>query len=153
MEQGSEDLTQVLAALTDGDESAATLLMEIVYDELRALAGGFFRGQPAARTLQPTALVHEAFIRVTDRTGLQFKDRAHFFALCATVMRGILADYARKRRAAKRGGDWAASRSPRSRHRRATTNSTCLRSMKHWPNCPTCTTGRRGSSSTGSSPA
>ena len=106
MEQGREDLTQVLAALTDGDESAAARLMDIVYDELRALAGGFFRGQPAGHTLQPTALVHEAFVRITDRTGLQFKDRAHFFALCATVMRGILADYARKRRAAKRGGDW-----------------------------------------------
>ena len=99
------DVTRVLAEVTGGDESAAARLMEVVYDELRALAGGCFRGQPAAHTLQPTALVHEAFIRVTKRSGLEFKDRAHFFALCATVMRRILSDHARKRRARKRGGD------------------------------------------------
>ncbi len=101
----SSDVTQVLAGVTGGDEAAAAQLMALVYDELRALAGAAFRGQPAAHTLQPTALVHEAFVRITGRTGIQFKDRAHFFAVCATVMRSILADYARKRAALKRGGD------------------------------------------------
>jgi RNA polymerase sigma factor (TIGR02999 family) len=100
------DVTLALAALTGGDDSAAAHLMDMIYDELRALAGSYFRDQPAAHTLQPTALVHEAFVQVTGRTGAQFENRAHFFAICAVAMRGILADYARKRRAAKRGGDW-----------------------------------------------
>jgi len=99
-------VTRALAELTGGDESAAARLMDLVYDELRALAGSYFADQPAAHTLQPTALVHEAFVKVTERTGLHFNDRAHFFAICAVAMRGILADYARRRRAAKRGGDW-----------------------------------------------
>ncbi len=99
------DVTQVLAELTGGDDTAAAQLMALVYEELRALAGAAFRGQPACHTLQPTALVHEAFVRITGRSGVQFKDRAHFFAVCAAVMRSILADYARKRRALKRGGD------------------------------------------------
>ena len=98
-------MTQILAEATGGDRTAAARLMEMVYEELRALAGAAFRGQPAAHTLQPTALVHEAFVRITDRTGVHFKDRAHFFAVCAAVMRSILADYARRRGARKRGGD------------------------------------------------
>jgi RNA polymerase sigma factor (TIGR02999 family) len=100
-----QDVTQALAALTDGDDDAAAQLMDLIYEELRSLAGSYFRGQPGAHTLQPTALVHEAFVKVTDRTGLRFNDRAHFFAICAVTMRGILADHARRRRAAKHGGD------------------------------------------------
>lgn len=99
-----QDVTEALAALTGGDESAAAQLMDAIYDELRALAGSYFRDQPAAHTLQPTALVHEAFIKVAARTGQHYEDRAHFFAVCAVAMRGILADYARRRGAAKRGG-------------------------------------------------
>ena len=80
--------------------------MDVVYDELRALAGAYFRGQPGAHTLQPTALVHEAFVRVADRTNVRYEDRAHFSAVCAVAMRNILADYARRRSTQKRGGDW-----------------------------------------------
>ena len=101
-----QDVTQALLDLTGGDDSAAARLMEVVYDELRALAGNCFRGQRAAHTLQPTALVHEAFVRISNRGSFEFKDRAHFFAVCATIMRRILADHARTRRAKKRGGDW-----------------------------------------------
>lgn len=101
-----QDVTGALVTLTGGDESAAAQLMDAIYDELRALAGSYFRDQPAAHTLQPTALVNEAFLKVAARTGYTYNDRAHFYAVCAVAMRGILADYARRRRAAKRGGDW-----------------------------------------------
>lgn len=94
------------AQLAGGDESAAARLMDTVYDELRALAGGYFRQQPGAHTLQPTALVHEAFVRVSERTGAHFESRAHFAALCAVAMRSILTDHARRRGRRKRGGDW-----------------------------------------------
>lgn len=100
------DVTEALEALTGGDQPAAAALMDVIYDELRALAGSYFRGQPGAHTLQPTALVHEAFLKVAERTGSNFADQAHFFAVCAVAMRGILADYARRRGAQKRGGDW-----------------------------------------------
>jgi len=101
-----DDITQVLAEVTGGDRAAAARLIDLVYEELRALAGSYFRGRAAAHTLQPTALVHEAFVKLVDRTGLEFKDRDHFFAVSAVVMRGILADYARRRQTAKRGGGW-----------------------------------------------
>jgi RNA polymerase sigma factor (TIGR02999 family) len=80
--------------------------MSLVYDELRGLASGYFRNRPPGATLQPTALVHEAFLRLTGRDDLVLRDRAHFMAVCAVVMRGILADHARRRGAAKRGGGW-----------------------------------------------
>lgn len=102
----NQDVAGALATLTGGDESAAARLMDAIYGELRALAGSYFRGQPAAHTLQPTALVHEAFVKVAARTGQHYESEAHFFAICAVAMRGILADYARRRRADKRGGDW-----------------------------------------------
>ncbi len=98
--------TRLLARIREGDENAAADLMPLVYEELRTLAGRWFRHQPPSHTLQPTALVHEAFLRMVDRTGTDWKDRAHFCAVCAVAMRGILADHARRRRAAKRGGDW-----------------------------------------------
>ena len=78
--------------------------MELVYAELRDLAGRYFQGQRANHTLQPTALVHEAFARVATKTGAHLESRAHFTALCAIAMRNILADHARRRHAAKRGG-------------------------------------------------
>jgi RNA polymerase sigma factor (TIGR02999 family) len=101
-----QDVSAALATLTGGDESAAAQLMDAIYDELRALAGSYFQHQPDAHTLQPTALVHEAFVKVASRTGRHYEDRAHFLAVCAVAMRGILADYARRRGAAKRGGGW-----------------------------------------------
>lgn len=103
---GKEDVTTVLHRVGQGDRSAAERLLPLVYDQLKALAGGYFRGQAADHTLQPTALVHEAFLKMVDQSNLGLTDRAHFFAVAALAMRQILADHARKRRAAKRGGDW-----------------------------------------------
>jgi RNA polymerase sigma-70 factor, ECF subfamily len=77
--------------------------MSAVYEELRRLAGAYFRSQPANHTLQPTALVHEAFLRLARSN--TFESREHFFAVAATAMRQVLASHARKRRALKRGGD------------------------------------------------
>ena len=98
------EATRVLSELGRGDASAAQRLLPLVYDELRALAGAHFRRQEADHTLQPTALVHEAFLRLVDQTSVEWNDRPHFFAVAATAMRQILIDHARRRRAAKRGG-------------------------------------------------
>jgi len=98
------EATEILAAMRDGDESAAARLLPLVYDQLRALAERYFRGQPAGHTLQPTALVHEAFLRLVDRDRIDWRDRTHFVATCALAMRGILADHARGKAAVKRGG-------------------------------------------------
>jgi len=100
-----EDAEGPLNVLTGGTGAHAVELLDVVYDELRALAGGYLRHQRASHTLQPTALVHEAYLRVVDRTGSPLESRAHFSALCAIAMRCILTDYARRRRAAKRGGE------------------------------------------------
>ena len=99
-----EQATEILSQLAKGDPNAADRLMRLVYEELRALAGSFFRNQPADHTLQPTALVHEAFLKLIDQSSVRFNDRAHFFAVAATAMRQILADHARRISAAKRGG-------------------------------------------------
>ncbi|MHC5114553.1 MAG: ECF-type sigma factor [Planctomycetota bacterium] len=89
------------------DDDAARRLMPVVYEQLRALAGSYFRNQPREHTLQPTALVHEAFLKLVDNTGVSWRGRAHFFATCARAMRQILTDHARRSGAAKRGGDRA----------------------------------------------
>ncbi len=103
---GPDDATLLLARLGEGDSAAADGLLSLVYEELRALAGSLFRGQRADHTLQPTALVHEAFIRLIDQTSVRFNDRPHFFAVAATAMRQILTDHARRTGAQKRGGEW-----------------------------------------------
>jgi len=100
----SEKATLLLDALRAGDESASAQLLPVVYDELRALAGHYFQCQPADHTLQPTALVHEAFMRLVAHERLAGSDRAHFLAIAAQAMRQILIDHARRRHAAKRGG-------------------------------------------------
>jgi RNA polymerase sigma factor (TIGR02999 family) len=79
--------------------------MPLVYDELRRIAGRYIRGERPGQTLQATALVNEAFLRLVDARDLDWADRAHFFAVCARVMRRILVDAARSRAAIKRGGD------------------------------------------------
>lgn len=98
------EATRALNELGAGDRSASERLLPYVYAELRALAGSYFRGQRADHTLQPTALVHEAFVRLIDQTGVQWKSRAHFMAVAATAMRQILTDHARRTNAIKRGG-------------------------------------------------
>ncbi len=85
------------------DGSAATELLPIVYEELRSLASCFFRNQAAENTLQPTALVHEAYLKLVDQS-IDWQSRRQFFAVAATAMRSILVDHARRKRAAKRGG-------------------------------------------------
>ncbi|MCB9896639.1 MAG: sigma-70 family RNA polymerase sigma factor [Planctomycetes bacterium] len=96
--------TLLLNRLRDGDADAAAELFPLVYDELHRLAARDMQRQPAGHTLQPTALVHEAFLKLVGRTG-GASDRAHFFRLAAQAMRSVLVDHARGRRRAKRGGD------------------------------------------------
>jgi RNA polymerase sigma factor (TIGR02999 family) len=80
--------------------------MPLVYDDLRRVAAGYMRHEAAGHALQPTALVHEAYVRLIDQKRVKWRDRAHFFGVAAGLMRRILVDHARRRRAEKRGGDW-----------------------------------------------
>ena len=97
-------VTALLAQARRGDASAHQRLFPLVYDELLGIARGQRRRQARHETLNTTALVHEAFIRLTGQEKLELTDRAHFMAVAATAMRQILIDYARRKRAAKRGG-------------------------------------------------
>ena len=101
----SSAVTKVLAKLDRGDPNAAQELLPLVYAELRSLAKRYFRAQSRDHTLQPTALVHEAYARLAGGTSENWKNRAHFLAVAAQAMRQILVDHARKRRTTKRGGD------------------------------------------------
>src|SRR5689334_19090267 len=101
------DVTQILNAIEKGDEHAATQLLPLVYGELRKLAAARMSNEAAGHTLQPTALVHEAWLRLTGNDpNVQFANRAHFFAAAADAMRRILIDRARRKSAGKRGGSW-----------------------------------------------
>jgi RNA polymerase sigma factor (TIGR02999 family) len=100
---GTDDITSLLLAHQQGDTGALDRVWPLVYDHLRAIAGRQLqRGGPA--TLNATALVHEAYLRLADDTRLQWQNRAHFLAIAARCMRQIIVDAARARRAAKRGG-------------------------------------------------
>jgi len=100
------DITQLLIAWSDGRREALDDLMPIVYADLRRVAAGYMRREAAGHALQPTALVHEAFVRLVDQKRVKWRNRAHFFGVAAGMMRRILVDHARRRRAEKRGGDW-----------------------------------------------
>jgi len=100
------ELTRLLVAWTSGDAAALEKLSSAVYDELRHLARNYMRGERPGHTLQTTALVHEAFLRIIDWKNVEWKNRAHFFAVAAQMMRRILVDHARARRNLKRGGEW-----------------------------------------------
>ncbi|HEU4388020.1 MAG TPA: sigma-70 family RNA polymerase sigma factor [Blastocatellia bacterium] len=104
MNQTSQELTGLLAAWRDGDPDALSRIVPLVYDELRHLAHRYVRQQPHEHTLQTTALVHEAYLRLAGRDEVNWQNRAHFFAVCAQVMRSLLIDRARARQANKRGG-------------------------------------------------
>lgn len=104
MDPGASSLTVLLQRSRDGDRQAMDEVTSLVYGELRRLAGSYLRNQNAGHTLQPTALVNEAYLRLADRSENQFNNRAHFFGVAATIMRQILVDHARARCAAKRGG-------------------------------------------------
>ena len=100
----STDVTQILCNLREGSDSAAARLFPLVYDELRDIADRYFRRQRNDHTLQPTALVHEAFVKLVDQTQAQWSDRAHFMAVAALAMRQLLINHAEARGAQKRGG-------------------------------------------------
>ena len=102
----SPAITQLLIAWSDGRREALDDLMPIVYADLRRLAGGYMRRESADHALQPTALVHEAYVRLIDQKQVKWRNRAHFFGVAAGMMRRILVDNARRRRAEKRGGEW-----------------------------------------------
>ncbi|MFI4871315.1 MAG: ECF-type sigma factor [Phycisphaerales bacterium JB061] len=96
--------TALLKGLTSGDQHAADQLTPIVYDQLKALAGSLLVSERAGHTLQPTALVHEAYVKLIDQRTIDPSDRAAFLGLAATVMRRVLVDHARARNRVKRGG-------------------------------------------------
>lgn len=97
-------ISQILAELSAGDSSAADRLLPHVYDELRALAATFFRQRRAGQTLQPTALVHEAFVKLVGSANQNWTSKKHFFDVAAMAMRQLLTDRARRAVAEKRGG-------------------------------------------------
>lgn len=105
MAQGSrEDVTGLLLAWSEGDQAALDKLMPLVYAELHRLAKRYMGREHAGHTLQTSALVNEAYLRLVDAHGVRWQNRAHFFAVSAQIMRRILVDFARARKNLKRGG-------------------------------------------------
>jgi len=101
---GAHDITGLLLEWGNGNREALDKLTPLVYDELRLLAARQFRGERPGHTLQSTALVHEAYLKLIDQQRVQWQDRDHFFAVAAQVIRHILVSHARARNASKRGG-------------------------------------------------
>jgi RNA polymerase sigma factor (TIGR02999 family) len=99
------DVTALLLAWSDGDDAARSRLFEAVYEELHRLARGRLRRERPDLSLAPTALVHEAYLKLIDQRRVHWQNRSHFYAIAGHVMRRILVDQARARAAAKRGGD------------------------------------------------
>jgi len=102
--QSSEGITQLLIDWSHGDQAALEKLMPLVYDELRRLATNYLRRERGNHTLQPTALVNEAYLKLVDQRNAKWQNRAQFFGISAQLMRRILVDHARQHQAAKRGG-------------------------------------------------
>lgn len=100
----TRDVTELLTELSNGDPSVMERLMPVVYDELRQLAERYLYHERSGHTLQATALVHEAYLRLVDQKNVQWQNRSHFFGVAAQMMRRILIDHARQRHAAKREG-------------------------------------------------
>jgi RNA polymerase sigma factor (TIGR02999 family) len=105
MAEQPPDITALIQAASQGDTTAMDALIEAVYPELRAIALRYFRRERADHTLQCTALINEAYLRLVAGTDTKWNNRAHFFGFAARTMRGILVDHARARQTAKRGGD------------------------------------------------
>jgi len=105
VEPAEKEITELLSEVNRGDESAAEALFDRVYTELRRMAKGYLRKERQEHTLQPTALVHEAYLKLVGSDNKNWHDRKHFFNVAAQVMRNILVDHARKHQAEKRGGD------------------------------------------------
>ena len=100
----NDDVTLLLRAWAEGSEEALGQLTPLVYRELRRLADSYLRREPTGHTLQPTALVHEAYLRLIERRCPDWQGRSHFFGIAARIMRQILGDHARNHQASKRGG-------------------------------------------------
>jgi RNA polymerase sigma factor (TIGR02999 family) len=99
------EVTQLLVNWSHGNKAALDQLMPVVYQELRKLASGFLKGERPDHTLQPTALIHEAYLRLINQDLPEWQNRAHFFGVAARLMRQILVDHARRHGTTKRGGD------------------------------------------------
>jgi RNA polymerase sigma factor (TIGR02999 family) len=99
------EVTGLLVRFREGDREAEAQLIPLVYNELRRLASRYLKRERGAHTLEPTALVHEAFLRLTNENQPEWQDRAHFFGVAARLMRQILVDHARRHHSLKRGGD------------------------------------------------
>jgi RNA polymerase sigma-70 factor, ECF subfamily len=101
----THEVTLLLSALSQGDRNAASKLVPVVYGELRRLAGGYMRRERQDHTLQATALVHEAYLKLVEQRSVNWQSRAHFFGVAAQLMRRILIDHARGHLRQKRGGE------------------------------------------------
>ncbi len=112
MSEPPRDITQLLTRAADGDTRATEALLPMVYDELRALAGSYFASERRDHTLQPTAIVHEAYLRLVGTPDGSWNDRAHFFRAAALAMRRVLVNHARDRNRLKRGGGEADGNRP-----------------------------------------
>jgi len=104
VDSSSEDVTLLLSELQKGDQEAASKLMPLVYNELRRLASGYMRRERAEHTLQATALVHEAYLKLVKQRSVNWQGKSHFFGIAAQLMRRILIDHARGHLREKRGG-------------------------------------------------
>jgi RNA polymerase sigma factor (TIGR02999 family) len=104
MTPAPQEISQLLHAWSEGDQTARDRLIPLLYEELRQIAHRYMDRQQVGHTLQTTALIHEAYLRLVDQTKVNWQNRGHFFGVAATAMRQILVDYARTRQAAKRGG-------------------------------------------------
>lgn len=105
MDSSPSEITALLTQLSQGDKTVIERLMPLVYDELHRRASRYMRQERAGHTLQPTALVHEAYLKLVGQREASFRNRAHFFAIASQLMRRILIDHARARLTARRGGD------------------------------------------------
>jgi len=105
MTPSPQQVTQLLVAWRGGDQAARDELMPLVYEELRRLAHQYMSRERPGHTLQTSALLNEAYLRLVDQKNIDWQGRAHFFGIAARLMRQVLVDYARKRGYAKRGGD------------------------------------------------
>ena len=106
MVQTQKPITQFLSELRGGDQESLDELLPLVYDEMRRLAKSHLSHERSDHTLQPTALVHEAYLRLIGQTEIEWQNRAHFFGIAARVMREILIEYARMKNRKKRGGEF-----------------------------------------------
>lgn len=101
----TSEITQILQKWNDGNEQAKELLLPFVYEELKRQARRMMSGERVNHTLQPTALVHEAFLRLSEQTGIEWQNRRHFYGIASRLMRQILVDHARHHAAEKRGNN------------------------------------------------